>query len=53
MIEVIRDINANLVELSDAIAAGVAPAIDAAASISQLRITVCLRDISQTTNMLT
>ncbi|RAK74413.1 uncharacterized protein BO72DRAFT_515847 [Aspergillus fijiensis CBS 313.89] len=40
MIEVIRDINANLVELSDAIAAGLAPAIDAAASISQLRITI-------------
>ncbi|RAH81716.1 hypothetical protein BO86DRAFT_399552 [Aspergillus japonicus CBS 114.51] len=40
MIEVIRDLNANLIELSDAIAAGVAPAIDAAASISQLRITI-------------
>ncbi|PYI31449.1 hypothetical protein BP00DRAFT_474956 [Aspergillus indologenus CBS 114.80] len=40
MIEVIRDLNANLVELSDAIAAGVAPAIDAAASIAQLKITI-------------
>jgi hypothetical protein len=40
LLDVIRDLNDNVVELSNAISSGITPAIDAAASIARVDITV-------------
>ncbi|KAL2802194.1 hypothetical protein BJX63DRAFT_441347 [Aspergillus granulosus] len=40
LLDVIRDLNANVAELSNAISSGITPAIDAAASIARVDITI-------------
>jgi hypothetical protein len=40
LLDVIRDLNDNVAELSNAISSGISPAIDAAASIARVDITV-------------
>jgi hypothetical protein len=40
LLDVIRDLNDNVVELSNAVSSGITPAIDAAASIARVDITV-------------